>query len=215
MQQERVEPIAAKAYRVLERMVVTLELPPGSVTSESALINTLGLGRTPVREAIQRLAWEGLIEVRPRAGLAVAPLNANDWIKVIDARAGVEMVLARSAAHHLHPEIAIRFQEAAKHMHTAMANADTAAFLKADKEMDEAMATAAENPFAARLVSPLRTHSRRFWFRYRADGSIADAARQHISVIRAILDRDARAAGNEIEALMRLLRHYAEVAARL
>lgn len=215
MQPERSEPIATKAYRELERMVVTLELPPGSVTTESTLINSLGLGRTPIREAIQRLSWEGLIAVRPRAGLAVAPINAGDWMKVIDARAGVEMVLARSAAHHLRPATATRLQNAAKHMHAALANADTAAFLEADKEMDEAMATASENPYAARLAAPLRTHSRRFWFRYRADGSLAEAAHQHISVIQAILGRDARAACNETEALMRLLRHYAQIAARL
>ena len=52
---------------------MALELAPGSVATEGTLILRLGLGRTPVREAIQRLAWEGLIEVRPRAGLAIAP----------------------------------------------------------------------------------------------------------------------------------------------
>ena len=55
-------------------------------------------GRDSAREAIQRLAWEGLLEVRPRAGIAVAALHAGDWLRVIDARRGVEIVLARSAA---------------------------------------------------------------------------------------------------------------------
>ena len=92
------EPVAARAYRALERMIVTLELAPGSVTTEGALIERLGLGRTPVREAIQRLAWEGLLDVRPRAGLAIAPLHAGDWLRVLEARRGVEVILARSAA---------------------------------------------------------------------------------------------------------------------
>ena len=81
---------AARAYRILERMIVTLELAPASVATEGALIERVGLGRTPVREAIQRLAWEGLLEVRPRAGMAIAPLHAGDWLRVLDARRGVE-----------------------------------------------------------------------------------------------------------------------------
>ena len=71
------------------------DLAPGSIATEGTLIERVGLGRTPVREAIQRLAWEGLLEVRPRAGMAIAPLHAADWLRVLDARRGVEKVLAR------------------------------------------------------------------------------------------------------------------------
>ena len=92
---------SAKAYLGLERLIVTLELAPGAVVTERVLIERLSLGRTPVREAIQRLTWEGLLEVRPRAGIVVAPLNAGDWLRVIDARRGVEAILARSAARFL------------------------------------------------------------------------------------------------------------------
>ena len=74
-----VEPVTAKAYRVLERLIVTLELAPSTTTTEGALIDRLGLGRTPVREAIQRLAWEGLLEVRPRG---VAPQVVHDHLEL-------------------------------------------------------------------------------------------------------------------------------------
>src|SRR5690606_24498524 len=83
------EPAAQRAYRALEKMIVTLELPPAAVVTERVLIDSLDLGRTPVREAIQRLAWEGLIEIRPRAGLAIAPLRAQDWVLIVEARRGV------------------------------------------------------------------------------------------------------------------------------
>ena len=89
-------PATARAYRTLERMIVTLELAPGCVATEATLIERVGLGRTPVREAIQRLSWEGLLDIRPRAGLAIAPLHPGDWLRVVDARRGVEIVLARS-----------------------------------------------------------------------------------------------------------------------
>ncbi|RUZ33140.1 GntR family transcriptional regulator, partial [Mesorhizobium sp. M7A.F.Ca.CA.001.04.1.1] len=88
------EPAATRAYHVLEHMIVTLELAPASFVTEGALIDRLGLGRTPVREAIQRLAWEALLDIRPRAGIAIAPLHPGDWLRVLDARRGVEVVLA-------------------------------------------------------------------------------------------------------------------------
>jgi DNA-binding GntR family transcriptional regulator len=209
-----IEPAAVKAYHALERMIVTLELAPGSVTTEGALIERLGLGRTPVREAVQRLAWEGLLDIRPRSGLAVAPIHAGDWLKVLDARRGVEAVLARSAARFVTRDTASGFQAAALAMQEAAEAGDVAAYLAADKALDEAMAAAADNIYAARTAAPLQTHSRRFWFRYRADTSLPESAAHHIGIIRAIIDRDENAAGAEAERLIALLRIYAETAAR-
>ncbi|MBA3447628.1 MAG: GntR family transcriptional regulator [Pseudaminobacter sp.] len=206
-------PASAKAYLTLERMIVTLELAPGSVATEGMLIERLGLGRTPVREAIQRLAWEGLVEVRPRAGLAIAPLHAGDWLRVLDARRGVEVVLARSAARFVTQEAALQFRHAGQSMQKAVVGGNVIAFLEADKALDEAMAMAADNPFAARLAAPLQTHSRRFWFRYQADTGLLQAGERHMRLIAAILDRDEDNAAREAKRLMALLRGHAETAA--
>lgn len=208
------EPAAQRAYRALERMIVTLDLPPGGTTTEGALIEKLALGRTPVREAIQRLAWEGLIEIRPRAGLAVAPLLAPDWPLVVDARTGVEIVLARSAARHASSPDRQRLEEAADAMNAAVSAADTIAFLEADKQLDEVIAAASDNSFAVRVAAPLQTHSRRFWLRYQSDTGLAQSAEHHIRLIKAVLDGDEWQAGREAERLMAMLRQLAEHAAR-
>ncbi|TRC85181.1 GntR family transcriptional regulator [Mesorhizobium sp. WSM4310] len=206
-------PAAARAYRVLEHMIVTLELAPSSFVTEGALIEKLDLGRTPVREAIQRLAWEGLLDVRPRAGIAIAPLHPGDWLRVLDARRGVEVVLARSAARFVTREAADLFHEAALAMQKAVISGNVLAFIQADKALDEALAMAADNPFAARLAAPLQTHSRRFWFRYKADTGLAESAEHHVALIRSILDGDEDAAAKDAKRLMALLRGHAEVAA--
>ncbi len=65
-------------------------------------------------------------------------------------------------------------------MQKAVIAGDVVAFLEADKALDEAIAAAADNPFAARLAAPLQTHSRRFWFRYQADTGLAEAAERHV-----------------------------------
>ncbi|RUM96096.1 GntR family transcriptional regulator [Pseudaminobacter arsenicus] len=210
---EQAVPVAARAYRALERMIVTLELAPGSLTTEGALIERLSLGRTPVREAIQRLAWEGLINVRPRAGLEIAPLHAADWLRVLDARRGVEIVLARSAARFLTAEAAAPFQVTAVAMHNAVLENDVLGFLEADKSLDEALARAADNDFAVRVAAPLQTHSRRFWYRFQSGTGLAESAGNHVTLIRAILSRDEEAAGVEADRLMSLLRLHAQAAA--
>lgn len=209
-----VEPAAARAYHALERMIVTLELPPGGVATEAALIDRVGLGRTPVREALQRLAWEGLVEIRPRSGLAIAPLHAGDWLKVIDARRGLEVVLARSAARFAGREAAGFFHRAALAMQKAVIAGNVFAFLDADKALDEALALAADNPFAARVAAPLQTHSRRFWFRYKSDTGLAESAELHVALIGAILEGDDDSAVKQAKRLMGHLRGHAEAAAR-
>ncbi|MEO3389074.1 GntR family transcriptional regulator [Mesorhizobium sp. CAU 1741] len=206
------DPTSARAYRALERMIVTLELPPGSVLTQADLIERLALGRTPVREAIQRLAWEGLVDVRPRSGLAIAPLHVSDWMLVIDARMGVETVLARSAARNIMPEGASRLRLAAMAMNKAVVAGNVLAFLEADKLVDEIIAAAAENIYAARVASPLQTHSRRFWYRYQIDSGLAQSAEHHVGLIGAILDGDEKHAAREAERLMAMLRKLAEQA---
>jgi DNA-binding GntR family transcriptional regulator len=208
------EPAAARAYRALERMIVTLELPPSGITTEGALIERLALGRTPVREAIQRLAWEGLIEIRPRSGLAIAPLTAGDWLLVVDARRGVETVLARSAARHVLADTATRLHHAALAMNKAVVAGNVISFLEADKLLDEIIAGAADNFYAARVAAPLQTHSRRFWYRYQSDSGLAQSAEHHVELIRAILDGDEKRAAREADRLMAMLRLLAEQAAR-
>ncbi len=210
---QKPEPAATRAYRELERMIVTLELAPGSIATEGMLLDRLALGRTPVREAIQRLAWEGLLEIRPRAGLAIAPLHGGDWLRVIDARSGIEIVLARSAARFVTVDKAKLFEAAALAMQQATASDDVLGFLGADKALDEALAMAADNDFAARLAAPLQTHSRRFWYRYHRETGLAVSARHHVALIEAIVRHDEDAAAERAGQLMAMLRSNAETAA--
>lgn len=201
---------AARAYHALERLIVTLELAPASITTEGALIERLQLGRTPVREAIQRLAWEGLISVKPRTGLEIAPLDPADWPRVLEARRGPEIILARSAALMVTQDTGERFQNAAFSMHDAVLANDLIGFLEADKALDDALGEVTDNRFAARLAAPLQAHSRRFWYRYRTSNGLAESAAGHVAVIQAILAHDANAAGDEAGRLIDLLMRHAQ-----
>ena len=87
-----------QAYDRLEEMIVTMELPAGAAVSESMLAKQLGVSRTPVREALQRLAREGLVRVLPRRGLLVTELDVGKQLRMLEVRRVIERLLSERAA---------------------------------------------------------------------------------------------------------------------
>ena len=87
-----------KAYHAIRGLIVSLELAPGALIDERELIERLGIGRTPVREALRRLAQEQLVEVYPRRGMFVTPVDARALARLSEVRAVLEPEAARLAA---------------------------------------------------------------------------------------------------------------------
>lgn len=94
-------PLAEVAYRSLRDRIVRLDLRPGEVLSEEALARALGVGRTPIREAIKRLSREGLVVVLPRRGTLVSEINVHHPTQVTEVRAVLEPLAARLAAERI------------------------------------------------------------------------------------------------------------------
>jgi DNA-binding GntR family transcriptional regulator len=89
---------ADRAYLAIRGLIVSLELPPGAVIDERELMQRLGLGRTPVREALRRLAQERLVEVFPRRGMFVTNVDVRDLARISEVRLALEPEAARLAA---------------------------------------------------------------------------------------------------------------------
>ncbi len=87
-----------QAYAALSREIIRLRIAPGAMLDESLLSQQLGLGRTPIREALQRLAGEGLVTIYPRRGMIVTPLSYDDVRQQMEARLLWEPNIARLAA---------------------------------------------------------------------------------------------------------------------
>src|SRR5256714_14499447 len=90
--------LAERAFHAIREMIVSLELRPGAVIDERSLMQQLGIGRTPTREALRRLAQEGLVEVYPRRGMFVTPVEIQDLASLADVRSVLESSAARLAA---------------------------------------------------------------------------------------------------------------------
>ena len=82
----RVESLTEQAYRMVEEQIVTLRLKPGGILSEQSLSATTKFGRTPIREALQRLAREGLITILPRKGILVSDINPRNQLLLLEVR---------------------------------------------------------------------------------------------------------------------------------
>jgi len=90
-----------RAYSILKSRIVSLELPPGAILREEELMGTLGLGRTPIREALQRLARDDLVIIQPRRGMYVAEIGVTDLKQIFEARIPLETWSARLAAERI------------------------------------------------------------------------------------------------------------------
>lgn len=190
------------AYRRLESLIVTLRLAPGSLVTEKQLIALAGLGRTPVREAIQKLEWQGLLGVRPRAGLMIAELNPAFPAMVMETRRQLEPLAARLMIASISPPVRERLIECAKRMTACSVTGDKEGFLAVDKVFDEILEETCPNPFLSQALAPLQTHSRRYWFASATQQSLEQAVDLHVRVIRALLSGNAAEAEKQMTALV-------------
>lgn len=202
-----------EAYLAIEDRIVTLEFVPGTMLTERFIIGSVGIGRTPVREAIQRLALEGLIEVHPRSGVKIAEIRPEDYPRAIEPRLTLEPLLARSAARFAGPRDREIISHRMHEMHASARRGDVRGFLREDKALDEAIGNAAADPFLPRLLAPLQVHSRRFWFHYHGADGLTEAADGHLAVCQAIIIGDSEAAFARTRMLMDYL--FAESRARV
>jgi DNA-binding GntR family transcriptional regulator len=183
------------AYARLEEMIATLLLAPGEFLSEQVLAETVGLGRTPIREALQRLAREGLVTILPRRGVQVAPIDAREQLLVVEVRRELERLISRSAAARATSEQRISFAAIADGLDRAGRANDALEFLRLDRELNLLMLDAAHNTFAVRTMQLLAGLSRRYWYQHHRDAAdLPLCARLHAAQARAVAAGDPEAA---------------------
>lgn len=181
------QPLTDQAYAALEERIVTLRLKPGEFLSEQALAEQLQLGRTPICEALQRLAREGLVAVLPRRGILVTESDPKQQLLVLEVRRELERLLGRAGAVRASDEQRARFRAIADGMDRASQQNDDIAFMRLDRELNRLLTEAAHNAYAAGAMRLVNGHSRRFWYQhYRETADLPLCARLHAAQARAI-----------------------------
>jgi DNA-binding GntR family transcriptional regulator len=191
------------AYAHLEEMIVTLKLKPGAAVSEAELSELTGIGRTPIREALQRLAREKLVNILPRRGIVVSEINVGNQLRLLEVRRELERLIARSAARRASEEERARFREMARDFVKAAKTDDDVSFMRTDREFNELCSAASHNEFAASAMALMHSLSRRFWYlHYRQAADMPLAAKLHADVASAIAEGDEEAAARAADRLI-------------
>ena len=195
VQDAKAQSLTDLAYLHLEEMIVTLKLAPGRVVSESELSTLTGIGRTPIREALQRLAREKLVNILPRRGIVVSEINVKSQLRLLEVRRELERLIARSAARRATEDERARFHDLARRFEKSAKTDDDVAFMRADREFNELCSAASHNEFAAGAMSLMHSLSRRFWYiHYKQAADMPLTAKLHANIARAI------ARGDEVKA---------------
>lgn len=187
--------LSQQAYQAIKQKIVSLELTPGSVINEAGLREELDLGRTPIREALQRLAQEKLVLIVPRRGMFVSEIGITDLQKLFEARLVIEPFAACRAAR----------RGTAKHwadMAAALAEGETAdnkKLITIDAKCHEIIFEAADNQFLSDALTTMYALSLRLWYFSLAQiGNMQDAVLEH----RLIMDALEAKNGDEAARLM-------------
>ena len=204
------ETMTDRAYKLIEELIVTLQLPPGTVLSEQMLSQRLEIGRTPIREALQRLAREGLVVILPRRGVLVSEINLRTQLRLIEVRRELERLMARAACERATAEECREFADLAAGMRQAAKTADDIAFMRADGRFNALVAQSSRNEFAARSMGLMHGLSRRFWYQhYKEVADLPRAAILHAEAAEAIARRDQAVAAAASDRLIDYIEDFA------
>ena len=193
---------ADRAYYAIRELIVTLELPPGAVVREPELTEQLGIGRTPVREALRRLAQERLVEVFPRRGMFVTKVDVRDLVRLCEVRVALEPEAARLAAERATQADLAELRGVLGEL-DGRRKRDARALIDLDERIHRAIYHASHNPYLAETLEQYYAHAHRIWMVALARTDIGAAVGGHHAVLEAVVRGDgARAA--------RLMREHVE-----
>ncbi|EJC7036913.1 GntR family transcriptional regulator [Vibrio alginolyticus] len=179
------------AYNQLEKMIIFRELEPGSMVSEKQLAENLNLGRTPVREALQRLSYERMVEIHPRRGVQIPAISVESQLKILEVRRDIEALCVKYAAVRASVDEKQQMQELAVELELCAETGDEITYASLLKNIHCLLVKAARNEYLQLAMAPLQGLSRRFWFVYKNNTSdLAEASSLHASVLRAVCHTD-------------------------
>jgi DNA-binding GntR family transcriptional regulator len=205
----RRETLTERAYRLIEEQIVTLQLKPGDILSEQMLSAVFKIGRTPIREALQQLAREGLITILPRKGILVSDINPRSQLLVLEVRREIERLLSRAGAERATKEQREQLRNIAQGMDRAAKANDDFSFMRLDRELNQLMIDASHNVYAARSMKQLQGLSRRFWYmHYREAADLPLCARLHANQAHAIAQGNGEAAARASDKLMDYVENF-------
>jgi DNA-binding GntR family transcriptional regulator len=202
--------LTQQAYERLQEMIVTLELKPGLMISESQLSKALDLGRTPVREAVQRLQQEGLVEIHRARGIMVPQISIVGHLQLLDVRRQLEPYVSIKASRNATQAQREKMLHLAAQIAHASIGKAPLEFMRINRDIHAIKIEAANNQILKKIMESFYGLSMRFWFaHYDAQpNSLTEAGALHAEILTAISIGDEEKASAKTILLMSFLENF-------
>ena len=188
--------LSEEAYSRIRSMIITLELVPGSLISESELMSKLGFGRTPIREALRSLANEKLVEVYPRRGMFVSSVDVHNLSALSEVRAVLEIKAAELAAQRSTAADQLVTKALISEIQGLKGDLDMATLIGLDQRIHHHIYQCTHNEFLAADLDNYYAHALRIWFlSLDRIAGLTEAIIEHRALLEAIASNDPKAAG--------------------
>jgi DNA-binding GntR family transcriptional regulator len=182
--------LADRAYAAIRDQLVSLRLPPGSAMDEEAIAAELGMGRTPVREAIKRLALEDLVEIYPRRGTFAAEIHITDLAAIFEVRLPLEGDAAFLAAQRRSAAQALEVQALLDDVRRLAATPDAGELMALDGRVHRLVYACADNRFLEATLTRYLNLSLRIWhLALPRVPNLLDRMHEHADLLLAVRDR--------------------------
>jgi len=187
--------LAEQAYQTVKEAIITGSLRPGELIQERELARRYQLSKTPVREALQALQREGLVEAVPRAGYIVSAMTTRDVQDLFQLRSILETAATELAARNASEEVLKDLRESANFKYIHGDQASYEAFLKLNTEFHHKVAQASGNKRLAQIVLQLVENLERlFHLELDVRDSADEMVAEHKALVSALIDRDSERA---------------------
>jgi DNA-binding GntR family transcriptional regulator len=175
-----------QAFLWLKKKIITLEYPMGSALVENDVCRELGMGRTPVREAIQQLAAEGLVSILPRKGTFVSNVSFWDFEKLLEARIMLETHVVRQLAVSITPEQVTNLKSLFDDVPSLLQQRNLEELLKIDRKFHQGLVALLDNPYLDSIAEHIYDLVTRTWylsFRKRSQDDLALTLQDHLEIL--------------------------------
>jgi DNA-binding GntR family transcriptional regulator len=199
--------ISEQAYQHLRSLIIGQQLPPGSIVTERRLAEALSASRTPLRAAISRLEGEGLVERLTTGAVVIRQISIDELMEILSVRRLLEGEAAALAASRVDPN-SLKPLIATSRDFCVDQNPDFEAYWRYDDAVHDLIATECGKPLLASLIDGLRQKARMCHL-HRMPRSFDAQAREHLAILEALQNREARQAKRAME------RHLDQVRSRL
>jgi DNA-binding GntR family transcriptional regulator len=187
-----------QAYDSIKRRIITMRYRPGAYLNEARISDDLSIGRTPVRQALERLRLEGMVDIMPRKGVIVRPVSLEEVLELIEIRLVNEPYCAALAAQRVTSLEITALQSVLVCTDQHIATHDLETLMDLDREFHGGISRAARNRVLGELLLQLHERSLRFWFITLNDRHhLLQVRREHGNILQAIAVRDAEAVCTE------------------